>query len=250
MYKPLATFNISAFKIKRRWINLKKMYACIPIILLPYTTVALIFLVISGFFIDPEKQSLALFVLLFVLGIYILALICVVFYCIASHRKKISALEMAKLSMLIKIIQIPAFLLIFIFGIFSFITIFTMIYSVIFLILDVVSIVLTGIVGASAVRLNYNQGAINKREVVIYTLMQFVFCLDVIIAILVFTISRKYNKTKWALWVVRLNGLIRTKRARIYFTGGCLLFQKVNGCFRYFYGICICFTLQYRYILF
>lgn len=174
---------------------MKKILVCIPVILFPYTIVVLTVLLISGFLTNPNNQNISLFILLFILCIWISALICAVFISIVSRIKKFSGLEMAKLNMLIKIIQIPAYILIFIFSILSFITIFTIGFSVAFWIIDVVSVVLTGIIGASAVRLNFCQGAINKSEARIYTFTQFVFCLDVIIAILVFTKSKRYNLT-------------------------------------------------------
>ena len=172
---------------------MKKMLACIPVILFPYTIPVLTVLLIRGFLTDPDYQNFSLFILLFTLVLWISAILCSLAVSIISRIKKFSGLEMAKLNMLVKIIQVPAYMLIFIFGMFSFITIFTMGFSVVYLFLDMISIILTGFIGASAVCLNYRQGVINKAEVILYTILQFVFCLDVIIAVLVYMKSKIYS---------------------------------------------------------
>lgn len=97
--------------------------------------------------------------------------------------------------MIIKIIQIPAYLFIFAIGFVCLITIFTVGISFVLLILDGVSIILSGLIGVFVVRRCYADGILTRTEMVIHSILQFVFCLDVVSAIIVF---RKVKTTNIA----------------------------------------------------
>ena len=63
------------------------------------------------------------------------------------------------------------------------VTIFSMGISFFLIIFDCVSIFLSGFVGVSAVKCNYTNGILLKKELLFYSILQFVFCVDVICAI-------------------------------------------------------------------
>ena len=73
-------------------------------------------------------------------------------------------------------------------------TIFTFAISVILMDLDVMSIILSGLIGISAVKRSYDNEAISAGEMVLYSILQFVFCADVIVSIIVFHKSKKKSK--------------------------------------------------------
>ena len=73
-------------------------------------------------------------------------------------------------------------------------TIFTFAISVILMVLDAMAIVLSGLIGISAVIRSCDNKAISARETFFYGILQFVFCADVITSIIVFRKSKKKVK--------------------------------------------------------
>lgn len=93
--------------------------------------------------------------------------------------------------MVIKLIHIPAYLLIFLFGIASFITIFTFAFSAVFVVLDCLTICLTGIIGLASVFRSVMEKKLSKTAGVVHGFLQFIFCADVISAIILYiTVKR------------------------------------------------------------
>ena len=88
-----------------------------------------------------------------------------------------NALELAKINMTIKLIQIPAYLFLFIIGIACMFTIFTFAISFILLALDCASIFLSGLIGVSAVKQNYTDSILSIKQAIFYSILQFIFVL-------------------------------------------------------------------------
>lgn len=93
------------------------------------------------------------------------------------------ARELAHVNMLVKLIQIPAYIFIFLAGLACLITIFTMGISIALVFLDGFCIGMTGLLGIAAFRNMEREGRISKTRQVIYSIGSFVFCVDVILAI-------------------------------------------------------------------
>ena len=168
---------------------MKKLFLAIFIILFPYSIVLLI---TSLFHTTLMKY-------LFHNNIYtlwIIALISAIFICIKNIINNNNALETAKINMIIKILQIPAYIFIFIIGLACLFTIFTFGISFLLITLDCASIFLTGIIGVSAVKCNYTEKILSSKELFLYSILQFVFCADIVSAVILYQKSKSANILK------------------------------------------------------
>lgn len=173
---------------------MKKFVPALSIVLFPYAVAFVLYCIFSGFLMENIFQNNA-YLCLLILGIlWIVAFICAVLTCAVSLIRKWDFVELCRINMLIKTISIPAYLFNFIFGTMCMITIFTFAISVILLVLETLSIVLSGVIGISAVRRSYDNKAISAGETFLYGILQFVFCVDVITSIIVFRKSKKKAK--------------------------------------------------------
>ena len=105
------------------------------------------------------------------------------------------AVKVVSINMVIKIAQIPAYVFIFVAGLACLLTIFTFGISIVFVILDCASIFLSGLVGVSAVMRCHEEGILGKTEMVVYCVLQFVFCLDVVSSIIMYRKAKVKNPT-------------------------------------------------------
>lgn len=124
--------------------------------------------------------------LFFLCLFWLFALLSAVTACIYHLACRRDAAELARINLLIKLIQIPAYLFIFAAGLVCMLTIFTIGISFVLMILDGASILLSGFVGISAVKRSHAQGMISTAEMVLHGILQFVFCADIFSAILLF----------------------------------------------------------------
>lgn len=84
-----------------------------------------------------------------------------------------------------------AYLAIFVLGVLFFITIFTYAFSVFFVLFDCITIFLTGLVGLTANLRLYKERKCSGSFAALNSVCQFVFCIDVISAVVVYICSRK-----------------------------------------------------------
>ncbi len=104
---------------------------------------------------------------------------------------KWAAQELAKANMIVKLAQIPAYIFIFAIGLLCGLMIFTIGISFALLLLDISSIGMTGIFASSAFYSLRKEKKISGKMQVLYTLASFLFCADVVIAILAYRASLK-----------------------------------------------------------
>ena len=123
---------------------------------------------------------------------FIISLICNVIFLVLSIYKKWDCKKVALFNMVTKIVQIPAYIAVFLLGALSFSTLFTMGLAVVFFLFDCASIFLTGLIGVTSVIRCYTDRIISKRFSIINGLLQFVFCADVISSIIIF-VQVKYK---------------------------------------------------------
>lgn len=170
---------------------MKKFVPTLSIVLFPYAIAFVLYCIFSGFLMESVFQSNAYFCLLMLVIIWIVALISSVSICAVSLVRKWDFVELSHTNMLIKTSSIPAYLVIFVVGTACMLTIFTFAISAILMILDVMSIVLSGLIGIAAVKRSYDSSAISAKEMILYGALQFVFCADVVTSIIVFRKSKK-----------------------------------------------------------
>ena len=155
------------------------------ILLFPYLIIFAVFCMYSGFLMATVFHNNALELLLFILIIYFFAFICTVLFVVTNLRKHKPAFEMTRISMIIKLIHIPAYIVIFLMGLLSLATIFTMGFGLVFLILNCMTIFLTGLIGASGIAQGKREEKLSKKSAVIHGILQFMFCVDVISAVII-----------------------------------------------------------------
>ncbi|MCI8629455.1 MAG: hypothetical protein HFE57_08150 [Firmicutes bacterium] len=175
---------------------MKKLFLAIFIILFPYSIV----LLITSLFHTTLMKYLFhnnIYIGVFYIGtLWIIALISAIFICIKNIINNNNALETAKINMIIKILQIPAYIFIFIIGLACLFTIFTFGISFLLITLDCASIFLTGIIGVSAVKCNYTEKILSSKELFLYSILQFVFCADIVSAVILYQKSKSANILK------------------------------------------------------
>lgn len=181
--------------------NTKKIWPTVPIILLPYfalLTLATVFLSTDVAFFRWIMKSvfrgnaLCLIAALLIYCLLVTALSVV--YFIVSIYKKWDPLSLAKIFMTVKLLQIPAYVLIFVLGVLLSFAIFTIPFTAALFFLDCLSLFLSRLGVASAVINAFGQGIFKPKEIVWVLIAQFVFCLDVIASIILY-IKLKNLKT-------------------------------------------------------
>jgi hypothetical protein len=132
------------------------------------------------------------FYLVFVLFIlYFISFVCSVIACITSIANKRKALEVLRINMIIKLIHIPAYIMIFVVGLFCMITIFTFGITIALIILDGLTIVLSGLIGLGGVTKSLKENKISKIAAAIHGILQFVFCADIISSVIIYLKVKK-----------------------------------------------------------
>lgn len=173
---------------------MKKFVPTVSIVLFPYAVAFVLYCIFSGFLMENIFQNNAYLCLLLLIIIWVIALICAVSICAVSLVRKWGFVELSRVNMLIKTISIPAYLFIFVFGLACMLTIFTFGISIVLMVLDAMAIVLSGLIGVSAVKRSYDNKAISVKEMILYGILQFVFCVDVVVSIILFRKSKKCGR--------------------------------------------------------
>ncbi len=101
---------------------------------------------------------------------------------VLAVRCQWDALSLVRTALVIKLFQIPAYLLIFAVGVLSLITIFTIPFTIGLFLLDGFMLVLSGIIVLAASINAIRQGRMPLQKTILFVLMQFVFCADVFAA--------------------------------------------------------------------
>lgn len=173
-----------------------KRYLCfLPAAIFPYCVLFVMYCVFSGFLIDSlfEEQFFPLLLCLCV--IWVLGLFLTALFLAVDARRKTPALTLARINMLVKLAHIPAYVVIFILGLSMMLTLFTMGISILLVVFDVMAIALSGLAGLVAVRRCRLQGLCSRRFAVLHGILQFVFCADVVSAIVVYRKARRAHQT-------------------------------------------------------
>lgn len=169
---------------------MKKYIQLLPTALYPYLIVALLWLLLGSsksevrdyiwdkWFGNNAFVALGWILLVFFVGL----LMGIVTLCVAVARKW-SARELLKVNLILKCLQIPAYVCIFLCGLAFAITIITIGVTLILVVLDCMGVVMTGLIGVAAMKQAKEEGIITKSEAVQNSLLSFLFCVDVYVAI-------------------------------------------------------------------
>ena len=102
--------------------------------------------------------------------------------------------RLARTQMIMRIIQVPFFVVIFIFGCMCLLTIFTFAATFVLAFLDLISIITTGLCSIAVYHEMRKSGLISQNEQVAYSILAFIFCADVVVAIVAFVRARGVKK--------------------------------------------------------
>ncbi len=181
--------------------NLKKIWLVIPTVAAPYIVLLCLALIFSSTEVpaicnimeNVFKNSiwnLMLALLIYFAISLLLATVCF----IISICKGYDALSLAKPTMIIKLIQIPAYITIFVLGVIFFITVFTAPFSLALFLLDCLMLFMTGLLNCAAVIVAIRQGFTTFKQSFWVIILQFVFCADVVASIIFYSkIKKKYK---------------------------------------------------------
>lgn len=170
----------------------------ILILFFPYLialSILCIFTEIGGKIIERVFQNNGLILLAILIVIYIIALICSIVNFFKNIISVKNAQEILYTNMIIKLVQIPAYVFIFFVGLMGLFTIFTMAISIVLLVLDSLTIFLTGLIGLSGIIKGCSEHKISKKESIFHGMFQFIFCLDIISCIWLYKRVEKLSIT-------------------------------------------------------
>jgi hypothetical protein len=159
-------------------------------LLFPYIILFSLICIFKNTLMEKIFHNNGLYLILLLIITYIIALFSSIIFCVKNILLKINSQKLLYINMIIKLIQIPAYILIFIFSLLCLLTIFTMGISIVLMIFDSMSILLTGIIGLAGIIRCLIENKLPKKTVIIYGILQFVFCVDIIASIII------YNKIK------------------------------------------------------
>ena len=180
----------------------KKLWLLIPAICIPYLalfTLATLFFSAEtpffGFLMESVFQN-NLFLLLGPLGFFCLLVLTVsIVYVVLSVRKGWDALTLAKYAMILKLTQVPAYVVIFVLGVLLAITIFTIPFAIGLWLLDCFTLLISGLFMLAAVVNSVRQDVFESREVCWYAILQLFFCADVVATVVFYRkLKKKYKE--------------------------------------------------------
>lgn len=182
--------------------NKKRIWLVIPTALLPYLVLcsfAVIFFsandALCKFIIDRIFAGNGLLLIATLLIFSLIATVLSVICFLVSIRKKLNALSLAKTAMIIKLLQVPAYILIFIISAIFLTTIFAIPFSLGLLLLDCLTLILTGLLTFAAAVNAVCQQIVTRKNAALVVALQLVFCADVVASILFFFSLKKRIKS-------------------------------------------------------
>lgn len=162
----------------------------IPPICLPYLALfALVTLFLSSdipffAFLMESVFQMNIFLLIGALLLCcVIALAVSVVYFVVAVRKGWDALTLAKCAMILKITQIPTYAVIFVLGVLLLISIMTIPFAIGLWWFDCFTLFLSGIFMVAAIINAVRQGIFTSKEVRWFVILQFIFCADVVAAV-------------------------------------------------------------------
>lgn len=162
----------------------------LPGALFPYVFLFFLFGVFRGFLLDFIGENP--FLILLWLGIwFFVSLLANVAFLLLALGKQWSGKSLALISMVLKLIQIPAYVVIFLLGCVFAITIWLFAFVIVLFFFDCLTILLTGLVGLTASIRCAGEKRVSKGLCVANGILSFVFCADVVLAIIFYIKSRR-----------------------------------------------------------
>lgn len=163
-----------------------KRLLLLPCMLFPYVLLFTIYCLYTGFLMEELFGNFILNLALWMLLYFGVAIAFLVIFIVLSIVKKWDYKEISKINMEIKLAQIPAYIAIFILGVLCFITIFTFGFTIFFFIYDIISIIMTGIIGLLSILIYFCKEKRQVTQIILLAIGQFIFCIDIPASIILY----------------------------------------------------------------
>lgn len=122
--------------------------------------------------------------LIVIIPLHMLIFIVNILFIIISWKGHWDAKALARTHLTVKLIQIPAYCFNFILGVFAALMILTIGITIAMFLFDIAYIVITGLFAIATFHNMKREGIISRKTQFLYSVLSFVFCVDLIIAIL------------------------------------------------------------------
>ena len=176
----------------------KYTWMILPVALFPYMALlalSTIFLStkhpVFRFLMESVFRSDALLLIGLMLLLGLIAVVLAVLYFVRALRRRADALFLAKMAMILKLAQVPAYALIFAVSVAFVIAMLLIPFAIGLYWVDLLTLWLSGLLMLAAVVNAVRQGAFRWQEVLWVVLLQFVFCADVIASVVFYGKLRK-----------------------------------------------------------
>ena len=181
--------------------NAKRFLLLLPTLLMPYFAIASLFIIffstknqIANYIMESVFKGNALLLLVLFAITVILSVILSCICSFVSIKNKWEPLAFSKTVMIIKLIQIPAFIIIFILSLAFMLTIFTIPFAIALFFLDVLALLSTGFLNIAAIITASRNGAVSFKDNLGLAVLQFVFCADVVASVIFYIrLKKKQN---------------------------------------------------------
>ena len=117
----------------------------------------------------------------------------VVFAALNFCKQSLQTQAWAKAVMIVKLFQIPAYLLFFVLGILFLLTFFMIPFTFALVAIDLLCITMTGLLGTITCRYAQKEQTISPQKAILLTVLQFVFCVDVVASVILYIKCKKSN---------------------------------------------------------
>lgn len=158
---------------------MKRNIAMFLVVVFPYTVILFLYLA----FFNHLPQNWTIFE---IYGCILLAWVCgligAICLAVSNASKRAGAKAVVKNNMLVKLLQIPAYVLLFVIGTMCSMLIFTWLVTFTIIVVDAMAMIQTGINGVVAVAKCRKAGLISGHAAVWLGIAQFIYCADIVCA--------------------------------------------------------------------
>lgn len=131
-----------------------------------------------------------------IVGIFVIALASSILNLVFALKDKVSSKKMALLAMLVKLIHIPAYILFFMIGAGGIMLIQFLAITILLFLFDCITIGFSGMLELAAVLKARSEGKLKNGEALLCGICSFIFCIDVIAAVVIYLCVRKRSGEK------------------------------------------------------
>lgn len=171
-----------------------KYLKMIPLIFYPYAYMVVIILMFTGID-DVENFDFGLFIGIYAILVHALSLISIIINIINSLRGKYTPKQIAKINLITKCFQIPAYLVNFFLGLLGLLmSVWGIIVIVFVVVVDFLTILQTGINALGVIRVFKKKNVLDKTICTLFGFLSFIYVIDVIIAIICYIKALQFKE--------------------------------------------------------